>query len=174
MNQPAIAALHRACSRVGPGRLPGADSEAIGAGYAAASAAAFVAVAYATLATAVSGVGLVAAPYASVAVAALAFPIVVPAAFAIGLVGWRLLAPKSPICAGALGLLGVGATYVAMFVVIGVPITALEALSGADPLRAAVFSWGVVYFAVLETWWVAIPVGAVSGYIYASVVSLAA
>lgn len=167
------AAIHAACNRYGPGRLPKAENHAVGAGYAAASAAVCAAAVYAGLATAADGVGLTAAPYANVAVAALALPFFAAAAFVIGFVGWIRVTPKSPAWGLVAGVLGAVATYGVVLVAVGIPITALEALSGADPLRAAVFSWGLVYFAFVETWWAAVPVGAVSGALYVTVVSFA-
>ncbi|MFP9192927.1 hypothetical protein [Natronosalvus vescus] len=167
-----IDALQATCHRYGPGRLPRANEPAVGAGYAAASAAACVAVVYAGVATGLDGVGLSATTeLVNVALAALALPFVVPAAFGVGHLGWRWLSPRSPTTGLVVGLLGTLATYGVFLVLIGVPITALEAVSGADPVRAAVFSWGVVYLTAVETWWVAFPVGGVSGAVYAVVVS---
>ena len=171
MNSLSVDAVHAVCDRYGPGRLPRAEDHAIGAGYAGASAAVCAAVIYAIVASTVDSVGLVGAPVANVAVATLALPMFAAGAFVVGVVGWRVLEPASPGQGVVAGLLGAICTYGVFFVLFGVPVTTLEALSGADPLRAAVFSWGVVYFAVLETWWVALPLGTFSGFVYVTVVS---
>ena len=166
-----VDAVHTACDRYGPGRLPNAENHAVGAGYAGASAAVCAAVVYAIVAFTIDSVGLVASPAANVAVATLALPFFAAGAFVAGVVGWRILQPRSPVHGVVAGSLGVVCTYAVVLVLFGVPVTTLEALSGADPLRAAVFSWGVVYFAVLETWWVALPLGTFSGFVYVTVVS---
>lgn len=167
-----VDALHAACKRYGPGRLPRAENHAIGAGYAGATAAVCTAAVYAGTATVVDSLGLEAtAEFATVVLAGLALPFVVPAAFAIGLVGWNVFPLRSPVGGAIAGFLGTIGTYALALLLFGALVTTLEALSGADPLRAAVFSWGVVYFAFVETWWAALPTGSISGLVYGTVVS---
>lgn len=173
MNLPNISAIHTACNRYGPGRLPKAENHAVGAGYAGASAAVCVGILYAGVSTIIGSIGLdAAAEYANIALAALALPFVVPAAFATGFVGWKIVTPRSPVSGLVFGFLGSFATYGVALLLFGIPVTVLEMLSDASPLRASVFSWGVIYFAFMETWWAALPVGSMSGFVYATVVSL--
>ena len=172
MRLPNISVIRTACKRYGPGRLPKAENHAVGAGYAGASAAVCAALAYAGVSTVVGSIGLdAAAEYANIAVAALALPFVVPAAFAVGFVGWKLVTPRSPVSGLACGFLGTIATYGVVLLSFGIPVTVLETLSDASPLRAAAFSWGVIYVVFVETWWAAVPVGSMSGSVYAAVVS---
>ena len=171
MESSPLVSLHAVCVRYGPGRLPKAEHHAIGAGYAAASAAVCAAILYAGVSTVVDSVGLQAAEFANIALAVLALPLVVPAAFAVGFLGWNVRPPRSPVSGLLAGFFGAIVTYGAALVLFGVPVTASEWLSGADPIRAAVFSWGVIYFAFLETWWAALPIGAVSGALFTAVVS---
>ena len=166
-----LVTLHTVCVRYGPGRLPKAEHHAIGAGYAAASAAVCAAILYAGVATVVDSVGLQAAEFANIALAVLALPFVVPGAFAVGFLGWNVRPLRSSVSGLIAGVLGAIGTYGVVLILFGVPVTALEGLSGADPIRAAVFSWGVIYFAFLETWWAALPIGAVSGALFVTVVS---
>ena len=173
MNAPNISVIHTACKRYGPGRLPKAENHAVGAGYAGASAAVCAAMLYAGVSTVIGSIGLdAAAEYANIALAALALPFVVPAAFAIGFVGWKIVTPRSPVSGSVFGLLGAIATYGVALLSLGIPVTILETLSDASPLRAAVFSWGVIYLAFIETWWASLPVGSMSGFVYTTVVSL--
>lgn len=158
------------CERYGPGRLPEADNHAIGAGYAAATAAICVAVAYASATLVFDSLGVAATGRFDVLLAALALLVFVPAAFVTGFVGWAVFSPKSPVTGIVAGLLGAFIVYGVALLLFGVPMTAFEIVSGTDPLRVAVFSWGVIYFAFLETWWIALPVGCLSGYVYVSVV----
>ncbi|ELY92484.1 hypothetical protein C483_07674 [Natrialba hulunbeirensis JCM 10989] len=164
--------LAAGCKRYGPGRLPKAENHAVGAGYAGASAAICAAIFYAGISTVVGSVGLDAtADFVNIAVAALALPFVVPAAFAIGYAGWKIVTPTSPVSGLVCGFLGVFATYGVALLLFGILVTVPEVLSGASPLRAAVFSWGVIYFAFIEAWWAAVPIGTMSGFVYVAVIS---
>lgn len=172
MKTPNIDSIRTACGRYGPGRLPMAENHSVGAGYAGASAAVCAAMLYAGVATVVGSIGLDAeADFANIALAALALPFVVPAAFAIGYGGWKIVTPTSPVSGLVCGFLGVFATLGVVLLLFGIPVAVLEAYSGASPLRAAVFSWGVIYFAFIETWWAALPIGAMSGFVYVAVIS---
>ncbi|WP_440766207.1 hypothetical protein [Natronorubrum sp. DTA7] len=163
--------LRSACKRYGPGRLPHADRPDIGAGYAAASAA--------VVATVLVGIVLAGEAVrggsgdwvASFLFPAFALPVVVPSAFFLGVVVWRL----SPSSTSTIGLVagGVGAigTYLVSLVLIGGVLTAgaVLSLSSWSPIAAAEFSAGLVGLAVVLTWWITIPVGCLSGVVYMSV-----
>ena len=172
-----IESLHRACTRYGPGRLPGADRRDIGAGYAAASAALAASFLFAAAAIAGETVGLLSSNDGVVwfAFAGLAVPVVVPVAFVAGVVVWRLLPSEIPFFGPVAGLLGTLGTYLGSLLAIALILAASAALdlSGGGPASAAAFSFGVVYIGFLNTWWVAFPVGAVSGAVYSAVVEAA-
>ena len=165
--------LHRACTRYGPGRLPGADRPAVGAGYAAASAALAATLLFAVGAITGETVGLLSSNDGIVwfAFAGLAVPVVLPTAFLVGVAVWRLLPSDVPFFGPVAGLLGTLGTYVASLIAVTVILTASAALglSGADPVNAAAFSFGVVALGFSITWWVTLPVGAVSGTMYTAV-----
>ena len=166
--------LHRACTRYGPGRLPGADRPVVGAGYAAASAALAATVLFAATAIAGETIGVLSSNDGLVwfAFAGLALPIVIPTAFLVGVAVWRLLPSDVPFFGPVAGLLGTLGTYVASLLAVTVILTAsaVLGLSGADPVNAAAFSFGVVALGFMITWWVTFPVGAVSGTVYNAVV----
>lgn len=102
----------------------------------------------------------------------LAISVVVPTAFVVGVVVWRLLPSETPFFGPVSGLLGTLGTYVGSLLIATLILTASAALdlSGADPVSAAVFSFGVVALGFLITWWVTFPAGAVSGAVYTAVV----
>ncbi|AUX09297.1 hypothetical protein AArcSl_1668 [Halalkaliarchaeum desulfuricum] len=106
------------------------------------------------------------------AFAGLAVPVVVPTAFVVGVVVWRLLPSEHPFFGPVAGLLGTLGTYVASLLVVALILTVSAALglSGAEPASAAAFSFGVVYLAFAVSWWVTFPVGAVSGSVYTAAV----
>jgi len=166
--------LHRACTRYGPGRLPEADRPDIGAGYAAASAALVASFLFAAAAIAGETVGLLSSNDGVVwfAFAGLAVPIVVPTAFVVGVVVWRLLPSEIPFFGPVAGLLGTLGTYVGSLLAVTLILTASAALglSGAEPVSAAAFSVGVVALVFTITWWVTFSVGAVSGAVCTVVV----
>ncbi len=166
--------LHRACTRYGPGRLPGADRPDVGAGYAAASAALLASFLFATAAIVGETVGVLSSNDGAVwfAFAGLAVPIVVPTAFVVGVVVWRLLPSNIPFFGPVSGLLGTLGTYVGCLLTVTLVLmaSATLGLSGADPVSAAGFSLGAVVLGFMFTWWVTFPVGVVSGAVYTAVV----
>ena len=166
--------LHRACTRYGPGRLPGAERPDVGAGYVAASAALAATALFAVGAITGETVGLLSSNDGVVwfAFAGLALPIVIPTAFLVAVVVWRLLPSNIPFFGPVAGLLGTLGTYVASLLAVTLILTVSAALglSGADPVSAAAFSFGVVVLGFSITWWVTFPVGTASGAVYAAVV----
>ncbi len=170
MASPNTVTLYALCERYGPGRLPNADNHAIGAGYAAATAAVFVAAVYASAVPFFDSLGPAATDLYNVLLAGAALVLFVPAAFLAGYVGWLVLSPNAPVTGAVAGLVGVVITYGVALLLFGLPMTAFELVAGTDPLRTAVFSWGVVYFAFVETWWATLPVGCLSGFTYVTVV----
>ncbi|GAB6878307.1 hypothetical protein JCM17823_05810 [Halorubrum gandharaense] len=167
--------LQRACKRYGPGRLPGAARPDLGAGYAAASAALAASVLFAAavlVADATGVVGTLDGPVLA-AFAGMAVPIVAPTAFVVGVAVWRALPSTIPAFGPVAGLLGVLGTYVGTLLVVTSLLSAssILGLSGAEPVSAAGFSFAIVALAFMLTWWVTLPVGAVSGTVYAGVVA---
>ncbi len=166
--------LHRACTRYGPGRLPGAKRPDVGAGYAAASAALAATVLFAATAIAGETIGVLSSNDGLVwfAFAGLAVPVVVPTAFLVGVAVWRHLPSDVPFFGPVAGLLGTLGTYVASLLTVTVILaaSAVLGLSGGDPVNAAAFSVGVVGVGFMLTWWVTFPVGAASGAVYTTVV----
>jgi len=171
MNTTAVKRVGAFCKRYGPGRLPGASRPAVGAGYAVATAALAAAVAFVVLTgiqTLLFG-GPIAVTGELTYVGLLAIPLVVPAAFAGGAVAWRLL-PESISYRGPLaGLLAMVLTYVvATLLIVAPPLVAF--LIASDPSRLARASVesalliGIVGF--LYTFWLTLPIGAVSGWIH--------
>lgn len=166
--------LHRVCTRYGPGRLPGANRPDVGAGYAAASAALIASLLFAAGVIIGEFVGVVSSNDGVVwfAFAGLAVPVVVPTALVVGIAVWRLLPSDLPFFGPIAGLLGTLGTYVGTLLVVMLILTAsaVLGLSGAEPVNAAAFSFGVVGLAFMITWWLTFPVGAVSGAVYTAVV----
>ena len=167
--------LTGACKRYGPGRLPEADREDVGAGYAAATAALGATVLYAGLMAIGDAVGVGVEGTVNAIFAGLAIPFVVPAAFVVGFVGWRFVSSPTPAVGAVAGGLGAIATYLVTLVLVGILLTTAAALSlsGATPLSAAAFSWGLIYFAFVFTWWVTIPIGCLAGFLYVRVITCA-
>jgi len=175
MSTTAVKTVSALCERYGPGRLPGASRPAIGAGYAIATAALAAAVAFIV----VSGIRTLLV-FGSLRITGglwyfglLAIPLVVPAAFIGGAVAWRLL-PESMSYRGFLaGLLATVLTYV-----VGTLLTVATLLvvflidSGSEPVRGSVVV-GLAYggFGFIYTFWLTLPIGAVSGWIHEQAVT---
>ena len=168
--------LRTACKRYGPGRLPKADRPDIGAGYAAASAAVFVTVLFGIVLSVSAVQGTSGDWIVSFLFPALALPVVVPSAFFLGVVGWRLSPSSSSITGIILGGIGAIATYLVAFVLVGGVLTAgvVFSLTGATLTEAVEMSVGVVTLAFIFTWWISIPVGCLSGLVYMNVTEKAA
>ncbi|SNR23467.1 hypothetical protein [Halorubrum vacuolatum] len=175
MRFPSTDTLHRVCHRYGPGRLPGANRPDIGAGYAAATAALAATFSFASAAILGELTGILPSNDGLVwfVFASLALPVVVPAAFVVAIIVWRLLPTDLPLFGPIAGLLGTLGTYVASLLALGLVLTLSAALgfSGADPMNAAAFSFGVVVVGFTVTWWITLPVGAISATVYTAVVS---
>lgn len=163
--------LRSACKRYGPGRLPHADKPDIGAGYAAASAAVVATVLFGIVLGVYAVRGTSGDWVASFLFPALALPIVVPSAFFLGVVGWRLSPSSSSITGLVVGGAGAIGTYLVSLVLLGGVLTAgaVLSLSGSSPIEAAQFSASLVALAFIFTWWITIPVGSLSGLVYMSV-----
>lgn len=168
--------LRKACKQYGPGRLPKADRPDIGAGYAAASAAVFATVLYGIVLSVYAVRGTSGDWIVSFLFPALALPIVMPSAFFLGVVGWRLSPSSSSITGIIAGGIGAIATYLVSLVLVGGVLIAgaVFSLSGATLMEAAEFSAGLVALAFILTWWITIPVGCLSGLVYMNVIEKAA
>lgn len=165
-------ALGKACKRYGPGRLPEADRPDIGAGYAAASAAVFATGLYGIVLSVYAVRGASGDWTASFLFPTLALPVVVPSAFFLGVLGWRLSPPSSSTTGMITGGVGAVVTYLVSLVLVGGVLTvgAVSSLSGATLVEAVEVSIGLVGLAFLLTWWITIPVGCLSGLVYTNVV----
>lgn len=164
--------LRAVCKRYGPGRLPNADRNDIGAGYAAAAAAVVATLLYGVL---ISVRGVLASGieevYAMVFFS-LALPFVVPAAFIVGILGWRLLPSYSTPVGVIGGGLGALTSYFVASLLFGAffSVAAALSLTGADPAGYGRFSIALGTVAAILTWWVTIPIGCLAGYVYVNVV----
>ncbi|THE65891.1 hypothetical protein D8Y22_05030 [Salinadaptatus halalkaliphilus] len=164
--------LHRFCKRYGPGRLPKADDDSIGAGYAAATAAVVATVAFGLVMVGADFV--VAGAFDGTVLAALGLsmaPIVGPLAFVVGVVIWRHLPSETPYYGFTAGFLGTVVTYVGAFLVGCILLVSLAALSvtGTDPVAAGAFAVGVADVGFRLTAWLTVPIGCASGYLYETV-----
>jgi len=163
--------LRKSCKQYGPGRLPKADRPDIGAGYAAASAAIFATVLFGVVLSVSAVRGTSGDWISSFLFPTLALPIVVPSAFFLGVIGWRLSPSSSSITGVIAGGVGAIATYVVSLVLVGgvLIVGAVFSLSGATLIEAVEFSAGLVALAFILTWWITIPVGCLSGMVYMNV-----
>lgn len=165
--------LHAVCKRAGPGRLPGADSADLGAGYAAATAAIAATALYGVVLIVYAGATEPSALVGTMLFVTAAMPVVVPAAFVVGIVGWRLMPTTSDAVGALTGIFGVVATY-AIATALTVALVTLAAglsITGATLADAVRFGIGLGAVAVVLTWWLTLPIGCVAGYVYTSVVA---
>lgn len=160
--------LRNACKSYGPGGLPKADQPDIGAGYAAAAAAFVATGVYAGSMIIGDAVGMSIDGTVFALFAILALPFVVPAAFLVGVGGWRVVPTETSFAGVIAGGIGAIATYLVALVPVGVLVTAAAAASitGAEPAVAAVSTIGLVFYAFVLTWWVTIPIGCIGGFVY--------
>jgi len=185
-----VAAL---CERYGPGRLPGADRQDIGGGYAMATTAAVAAVAFALVgqipgigkATAIGPfwfgyLGIPGGVYA-VQIAAVAMLLVVPSAFVAGFLMWQEGTPSDPSLSGRIsGLLATVLTYLIATVALALVAVAwalfqipVELVSGValpeivtGMLFLPVLAMLAGMFAFVATFWITLPLGALGGHIH--------
>jgi hypothetical protein len=153
------------CKRYGPGRLPGANRPAVGAGYAVATAALAAAVAFVVL-TGVETL-LFSGSFTITGrlwyFGLLAIPLVVPVAFLGGAVAWRLL-PESISYRGPFaGMLATVLTYAGATLLV-VPL--LIVTSPSQPRASVELGLLVGIVGFLTTFWLTLPIGAISGWIH--------
>mgnify|MGYP000011034804 CR=1 FL=1 len=163
------------CKRYGPGRLPGADRPALGAGYAIATAALAAAVAFIV----VTGIRTLLI-FGSLPITGglwyfglLAIPLVVPAAFVGGAVGWRLLPESMSYRGPPAGVLASVLTYVVATLLTVATLLVIFLLDGGpEPVRGFVVV-GLLYggFGFVYTFWLTLPIGAVSAWIHEQAVA---
>ncbi|THE63458.1 hypothetical protein D8Y22_16610 [Salinadaptatus halalkaliphilus] len=162
--------LATTCKRYGPGRLPKADRRAIGAGYAGASAAVAIALAFAVgmavfhLLGSPAGVG-----HVFWAMSALvAVPIVVPAAFCASAAVWRWLPERVPYTGAVAGLLATVLTYLLSLAIVFAILLGFAIADGRTDLlvEAAGFTVIIGFFAAILTAWLTLPLGCVCGAVY--------
>jgi hypothetical protein len=165
MSTTAVETVGAFCNRYGPGRLPGASRPAVGAGYAVATAALAAAMAFVVL-TGVETLlfdGPITVTGTLWYFGLLAIPLVVPAAFVGGAVAWRLL-PESMSYRGPLaGMLATVLTYVGATLLLA-PL--LVASSPTQPLGSVGLGLLVGIVGFILTFWLTLPIGAVSGWIH--------
>jgi hypothetical protein len=165
MNTISVERVSTFCKRYGLGRLPGASRPAIGAGYAIATAALAAAVAFVVVIgveTLLFG-GPIAVTGELTYVGLLAIPLVVPVAFVGGAVAWRLL-PESMSYHGPLaGMLATVLTYVGATLLV---VLLLIATSPSQPRGAVELGLLVGLVGFLTTFWLALPISAVSGWVH--------
>jgi len=173
MTATTIQAAEAFCKRYGPGRLPGAGNRSIGAGYAFATAALLASVAFVVLSAALLGGGpsaLWSAAEGGLSYFGLvAMPFVVPAAFAAGALTWRLVPETVPYYGSVSGLVASVLTYIGAMALVAAAILVNSFLSPATVFepRAAFIVAGVFGGAgFLHTFWITLPVGALSGYVH--------
>jgi len=164
--------LGRICKRYGPGRLPRAEQRDLGAGYAAASGAFALAVAYAIANFALSTLGVQSDfvdPFWGYS-ALLAIPIVVPSAFVAATLVWRSLPQRVPWFGVVAGGLATALTYVfslALTFVVALPLAMTDHGAAGGTLAAATWlTVFVAFFAFFLTTWLTIPMGCLCGSIY--------
>ena len=172
-----IDSAERLCKRFGPGQLPGAGRRAVGGGYAIATAALSAAIVfvlarggYAFLTAGPEGFQGLLAPTVTFAYYGLfAVPLVVPAAFLAGVVVWRTLPEGTPYYGPVAGVLATLLTYVVATAIMAVVLFGYLAFAPGAPFEVA--SAGVLAVVIgvvgfVYTFWVTLPLGAVSGYIH--------
>ncbi|OIB58562.1 hypothetical protein [Natrialba sp. SSL1] len=166
--------LATGCKRYGPGRLPNADRRDIGAGYAGASAALAISILFALSMLALAQLGSpfgVGHPFWALSAIA-ALPIVVPAAFLVGVLVWRTLSTMSPTTIpyfGAVaGLVATILTYLVSIVIVFILAVGLHATGGSDAVLwdAATLTALIAIVAATFTAWFTLPLGCLSGAIY--------
>lgn len=160
------------CKRYGPGRLPGADNRAVGAGYAFATAAllesvAFVALIGVAMLVAAGPGGLQVSP-GGLLYFGLRAPLFVVPAPAAGALAWRLVPRDLPYYGPVSGLVATVLTYVGAAVLVAVAILGdmLFSLTVFEPVTAVFVAALYAGFGFVYTFWITLPVGALSGYIH--------
>ena len=164
----------RLCERYGPGRLPGAEARAVGAGYAMATAALSAATLFVLV---TGGFALLAGgpgPQGStsdflVFYGLWAVPIVVPAAFLAGAIVWRTLPEKTPYYGPVAGLLATALTYVVATGLLAVLVIGVTPVLYGDPLDVTgygPFAGFIGAIGFIYTFWLTLPLGTVSGDIH--------
>jgi len=161
------------CKRFGPGRLPGADNRDVGAGYAFATAALSAAAVFVVVTgfDQITKYGLAAFGPAHGGIymfGVYAIPFVVPSAFLAGAFIWEQRAASARYWGVAAGIVATVLTYV-----IATPLTISgwyvitllhPAWTMSGNLPRLVMLFGI--FGFLTTFWVTLPLGAISGYVH--------
>lgn len=172
MQSPDLHTLQTAYRRYGPGT----DRDDLAAGYAAATGAVLVAALYAASVWAIDAgvVDLGWTPYFAtieyhwaVYAATTGLVFAVPAAFLVGVAGWRIAPARSAFRGAVVGAVGAVAAYLVAFVPLAAGAAVANAGSGgvANAFELAAFVVGV---ALVLTWWLAIPLGGLVGVVYAA------
>ncbi len=152
-------------------RLPKGDHHAVGAGYAGAVAALAASGLFIFL---MGALEIANSPFGLEPIPAMfgvvAIPIVVPAAFAAGVVTWRYLPDRTPYFGVIAGVLATVGTYLGGSIVLAVwfvSIAVFQSTAASTAMQeAAVFAVIVASFAFIFTFWVTLPVGGLGGYCY--------
>ena len=171
MNDTLVRRLDRFCERVGLGRLPGADSRILGAGYVLAATALSVGVLFVVISSALTVLVADAAPsVAELRFVLAALPFVAVSAFCAAVAVWRVLPDGSPRY-GALG--GVAATCLTYLLstVFLFPVVLLvgDGTLSLSVSAAGVYTLLVALYGTILTVWLTLPAGAAAGYLHESV-----
>lgn len=168
-----VASAERLCKRFGPGRLPGAENRDIGAGYAFATAALSAATVFILLTgyKPILQYGLGAFGPAREGIylfGAYALPFIVPSAFVAGGLAWEFRLEGIPFEGAFAGIVATILTYViatplAISVYYWLSLIYPSVTMSRTPLDLILF-FG--FFGFLFTFWLTLPLGAVSGYIH--------
>ena len=168
-----LASAGRLCKRFGPGRLPGAENRNIGAGYAFATAA----LSAATVFILVTGYrpilqyGLEAFGPGHEGIylfGAYALPFVVPSAFVAGGLAWEFRLKGIPFEGAFAGIVATILTYaiatpLAISVYYWLSLVSPAVTMSRTPLDLIFF---FAFFGFLFTFWLTLPLGAISGHIH--------
>jgi hypothetical protein len=168
------ARLGRVCKRYGPGRLPGSDRPAVGAGYAFLTAALSATVLFHAVTVAAqlpSGMASLQSSYTAGAgfFGLLAVPFVIPAAFAAGVVAsWRVPEEK-PHRGPVVGLFATVLTYVFAAPLVAGALVASglsESVASISITGALILSTMFVVVGFFLTCLLTVPLGVVSGWMH--------
>lgn len=158
---------------------PRTNRRDVGAGYVAAVAAVVAALSYVAAVWAVDAGVVDGSPYFAalelhwaVYFATRGLPFAIPAAFVVGVVGWRLLPVRGTLSGVLTGGIGAVATYLVGFALL-VPYFTLAGIAAGEGTAPFALVDGIevaglfVSVGFVLTWWLTVPTGCLAGAIYA-------
>ncbi|MEY7851834.1 hypothetical protein AB7C87_21830 [Natrarchaeobius sp. A-rgal3] len=164
---------------------PGTNRRDVGAGYAAVLAAVVATALYVASVAAIrsDAIGLDRTVYFAelefhwvVHSVAVGLVFVVPAAFLVGFAGWNVLPSRTTLTGAALGAFGTIATYVVVFVLLALAVAFYAPFAAsAEGASTGIVLWDALEVAFLSvvvgfvlTWWATVPIGCLTGLVYAN------